>query len=85
MLDLKIYVLGWNHIFDSDERIDRMLCIAFEKQLPIQRLKMEMAFGYAANMLWMIYENLSQLKELELHFHYVAFVGDIEDEDGLRF
>lgn len=84
-LDLQIYVLGWNHIFYSAERIERMLCIAFEKKLPVQRLKMDMEFGYATNMLWMISENLPQLKELELHFHYVAYVGDIEDEDDLRF
>lgn len=85
-LDMKISVMGYNHIFYSADRIQRMFCIAFEKKLPIQRLKMEMEFGFIVNMLWMIAENLTQLKELELKFQYEICVGELEnDEDSLRF
>ncbi len=84
-LDLRIYVMGYNHIFYSAERIQRMLCIAFDRKLPIQRLKLDMEFGFIVNMLWMIAENLTQLKELELIFVYEMCTGEIEDEDSLRF
>lgn len=85
VLDLKIYVFGYNHIFQSAERIQQMLCIASERNLPIQRLKMDMEFGFIVNMLWMIAENLTQLKDLELIFKYEMCVGEIEDADNLRF
>lgn len=84
-LDLQIRVMGFNHIFDSAERIERMLCIAFEEQLPIQRLTVDMKLGYVAKTLWMIAENLTQLKELELKIQGEIFIGEIEDEHSLRF
>lgn len=84
-LDLKYNRMTYNDIFKAAERIERMLWIACDRQLPIQRLKMDMGFGFIVNMLWMIADSLPQLKEVELVFQDEVDVGEIEDESCLRF